>query len=184
MSENRKNISMNLTLIVLLAVLFHLTACSDLIDPYIIIDTENEMDIKKLPSFSYEDNELKGTVAYKYCDYGDSDEEQFLFSPVQFPRGEAYLFKDFLPDEMRSKVENRVFFIFESSANITSLWFKQRNGLLPYYGTVCNFPEYAKAWDIPTNGCKVYYEGISYKGSSFGAHRISIYYVLTTLNKK
>jgi hypothetical protein len=55
---------------------------------------------------------------------------------------------------------------------------------MPAGGLICNFPDFAKTWDIPENGRKIYFEGISYY-PSFGStgDRISFDYVLTTLKK-
>ena len=186
MSENRKNISMNRLLIILLAILFHLTACNDLDlnDLYTIIDTENEKDLKVLPSINYEDNELKGTVAYKICSIEGVNDVEPVFSGIQIIQGKAFLFKDYIPDEMKDEMSKCVVFLFDSNTGKTELSLIKSDWGVPIYGSICNFPEYATKWDIPKNGTAVNFKGISYASIYGGLANITqIDYVLTNLKR-
>jgi hypothetical protein len=141
------------------------------------------MDNEDMPSINYEDNEIKGTVAYKRCS-GEGIKEEPL-SGIQFKKDEAFLFKDFIPEELMKEKEKDWIFLFDSKTDAAYMWHSkfQPDGL-PVSGMICNFPDFAKSWDISENGCKVFFEGITYV-SSFGgtANQVLIDYVLTTLKK-
>ena len=132
--------------------------------------------------------ESSGDVPYKPC---LCDEEKHLWGEGLF-KGEAYLFKDFIPEQIKkqindelSEIEHRVnWFVFDSNtnaANFTSV--KECFS----YGDICNFPDFVKDWYIPENGCKVYFEGFFYEPCVFrGGVGIFGNYdlILTSLKRK
>ena len=140
--------------------------------------------LSSFSSCSTDDNaENEGVVDYKYC----SEEEPLLIA-VQFPKGEALLFKDSIPEELKQKLESCWTIIFDSktyAAYISYHGHYQFDGYtMPVNGAICNFPDFAKAWDIPKNGCKVFFEGIAYMPTYGGTtNQILIDYVLTRLIK-
>jgi hypothetical protein len=135
----------------LLMVMIFVTACNSNIE-----NEDNGLPI------NYEDNELEGTVAYRRpC----KEAKPLLRS---HPQGIAYLFKDFIPEgieELYKPIDTTsnvaYWIVFDSKANRVVLY--GFDGFWWSAGDVCNFPDFAKAWDIPENGCKVYFEGIAYE---------------------
>jgi hypothetical protein len=132
----------------------------------------------------YEDNETEGTVAYKRC-------REYEPSPINyFPRGEAYYFKDSIPDRLKTELRKCWTILYDTKtedvtldlSNISYLYDVDAN--MPVHGLICNFPDFAKAWDIPENGCKVSFEGIKYPPSRGGtADYVPMDYVLSILRK-
>ena len=150
------------------------------------IPPEEDSEQIELPSINYEDNELEGTVAYRTC----SGQEGNPLHDIQFPRGEVYLFKELNEQNHMYYVnacnDGYAVIIMESldgvyiylALNVLGLW-------QPVAGHICNFPDFAKVWDIPEYGCKVYIEGLSYIMDPYEGSlgHIPINYVLTTLKK-
>ena len=145
----------------------------------------NESDNQELPTIYYEDNELEGTVAYKRCEIERPLYPIYPLWPsteMRFPTGEAYLFKDSVPYQKQVElVRNWIILYNRDKKNETRITMDGTYSL-PFRGMICNFPDFAKAWDIPEYGCKVYIEDISYL-PTFGSNGevISFDYVLTTL---
>ena len=126
----------------------------------VINEEENEIENQNLPYINYEDNELEGTVAYKRC-----NPQELTLSGIQFPQGEAYLFKDFIPEKIEMElIESKSWIIlFDSKTDIVTFLRAWTDNLkIPVVGFICNFPDFAKAWNIPEEGIKVYFEGLSY----------------------
>ena len=153
--------------------------------PYIYNCGENGLEDPNLPSINYEDNELTGTIAYKRCPIPPEalNPEMSFKGGIQFPQGEAYLFKDSVSEKMITKFKNYWIILFDSKTDITHLFTRLFN--MPTGGVICNFPDFAKAWDIPENGCKVYFEGLTYVSSYGGtANQVQFDYVLTNLKRE
>ena len=152
----------------------------DLYFPYIYDYENNGLEDPNLPSINYEDNELTGTVAYKRCPPQGLDPVMPL-SGIQFPQGEAYLFKDSVSEEMITKLKNYWIMVFDSKTDMAGFYTIK----LPISGIICNFPDFAKAWDIPEDGCKVYFEGLTYQSSYGGiTYGLQFDYVLTNLKRE
>ncbi|MCL2098748.1 MAG: hypothetical protein FWH23_08355 [Bacteroidales bacterium] len=107
--------------------------------------------------------ETGGEVSYKPCPCEEGKEEALLY------KGEAYLVKDTLSiellytwlEEKNPTLLNGIILfciIFDSKTNSTCLY--STGYMYVNMGRICNFPDFAKEWDIPKNGCKVYFEGI------------------------
>ena len=98
------------------------------------------------------------------------EEEKPMKEMQSFPLGKTYLFKDSVPMEMRSQLpfhrwEGRYWIILNPppvyGAGYPVLVCQGASGY--YYYDICNFPvDVVKTWDIPENGCKVYFEGVEY----------------------
>jgi hypothetical protein len=142
-------------------------------------------------------SEIGGEVPYKHC---LCDEEKPL-AGFQFPIGEAYLFKDDVPEEMANQLNNDMYsapfpkvcwIVYNNETdhaaiNIGNLFYPEGGNIISV-GTICNFPDFAKKWIISKNGCKVNFEGFIHEAcnrSSFEtANVVRIDYVLTNLKRK
>jgi hypothetical protein len=134
-----------------------------------------------------ENKEDNGNVPYAPCECNDKPLAQ-----VNFPSGEAYLFKDSVPNNMdfqiRSELNQRQvvnWIVYDSETNKASLTVGE--GSIRNICEICNYPAFAKEWSIPKNGCKVYFEGITYETCipKGGIATISYFdYILTILKKK
>lgn len=151
------------------------------VPPSDIISLPYEISFSDAVSFPMheEDNEPEGIVAYKRC----TADGQPL-AKLQFPQGEAYLFKDSIPTGMDAKLKTSWLMLFESEADRVFFILAESELGLPVTCMICNFPAFAKAWDIPEGGCKVSFEGIAY-GASFGGttDRILMDYVLVNVKR-
>jgi hypothetical protein len=132
--------------------------------------------------------EDEGNVPYAHCSCDDKP-----LAEMNFPLGEAHLFKDFIPENMNLQIrkelnENNgtvIWIIYDSKTDKASLTVGE--GVLQNICEICNYPDFAKNWSIPPNGCKVYFEGITYQPCVFkgGIATISYYdYILTKLKRK
>jgi len=115
-----------------------------------------------------------GEVPYKPC---PCDEEKPMLEIQQFPQGEAYLFKDYIPEPMAIQINNKIYsdpypkvcwIVYDSKTDvaiirIANICLNSKDDCLLRIGQICNFPDYVKEWAIPENGCKVDIEGISYE---------------------
>ena len=129
-----------------------------------------------------------GEVPYISC---PCDEKPM--SELQFPQGEAYLFKDFIPEQMNLKIQTELhkssgtvcWIVFDSKTNIAKL--SIGGGAILNVCEICNFPDFAKSWNIPLNGCKVYFEGVNYSPCEFkgGISAVNHFdFTLTILKRK
>jgi hypothetical protein len=123
--------------------------------------------------------ETDGIVPYAPCSCEDKEQASLIFSP-----GEALLFKDSIPNDMAFQILSWIVFDSKTDTAILTIGGK---GAIEHICEICNYPDFAKAWDIPINGCKIYFEGIAYapcipKG---GIATVSYYdYILTVLKRK
>jgi hypothetical protein len=75
--------------------------------------------------------------------------------------------------------------VFDSKTGMASLTVGQFT--IENICEICNYPDFAKAWNIPINGCKVYFEGKLYYPCYEPPHYSNISYydcILTTLKLK
>lgn len=131
-----------------------------------------------------EREESDGTVPYKPCSC-----EKELFTGLKFSQGEAYLFRDYIPEKMTKQINDEIYsapfplvcwIVYYSETDVADISFRSNSGGITYVGTICNFPDFAKEWIIPENGCKVNFEGrILESCNPFGvANAVYIDYVL------
>jgi len=141
-----------------------------------------------------DDGGLGGEVAYKPCDCENP------LASFQFQRGEAYLFRDYIPEQMNSYMWGKanshpfphvVSIVYnsetkEAEIRIKNLTTAGESADLLTLGPICNFPEFAKEWDIPESGIRVIFEGRMYEPCNpYGfTHVIRIDYVLTKLERR
>ena len=139
-----------------------------------------------------DDGGLGGEVPFLPC---ECEQPLFFF---QLPQGEAYLFRDYVPQQMRSYIWNKansypfphvVHIIYNSETKIATINIRNLTpaGIstdLLATGIICNFPGFAKKWCIPKNGIRVYFEGRIYRACGGGiADRYHIKYILTYLER-
>jgi hypothetical protein len=112
-------------------------------------------------------------------------------------RGEVYLFKDSIAQQMDYEEINielltsgislgTCVIIFDSKTQTATLTPIKEVQMLanPVTFLICNFPDFAKEWDIPQNGCKVSIDGTLYGdcgGIAYGTH---LNYVLKHFKSK
>jgi hypothetical protein len=109
------------------------------------------------------------------------------------PPETALLFKDAVPEEQELQMRNQAYrgetvswIVFDSKQDISYL------NVMIYQSElickICNFPTVVvKEWNIPQNGCNVYFEGITYQACEplGGIGTVSYFdYVLTKLKIK
>ena len=140
---------------------------------------------------------LGGRVPFQPCRC------EFGLFPYQVPQGKAYLFRNHritqeMIDYIELKIntypfpvvtwimdfeEDGIMYIFMCNLDPNANTERFRNMVDPSHwrGEVCNFPDFAREWNIPPDGIKVYFEGRAYHSClEWGA---SIDYVLTYLKK-
>jgi hypothetical protein len=147
-------------------------------------------------TFSCE-KKFDGNVPYKTCLY---EEKMSLMETQDFPRGKAYLFMDFIPEQMENQINNEIlsaqfpkvcWIVYDSETDVATFWIGKvhsSGGTELYGGTICNFPDFAKKWDIPENGIKVDIQGVMYETWVSGAQLAVMYhvrnYVLTNFKRR
>jgi len=119
--------------------------------------------------------------------------EENPLAELQFSQLEAYLLKDSIPKQIDFEIRSE---LYESSKEVCWIVFdsKTNNAILTVGGgairnicEICNFPDFVKEWNIPQNGCKIYFEGLTYQpcAPKGGIATESYFdYVLTTIKKK
>ena len=128
------------------------------------------------------------TVPYKPCPCEELDMKGDAL------RGEVYLFKNYVPKKIDFptvcievwglEFEN-CFLVFNSETENANLTLVDGSYGLPIYGDICNFPNFAKKWNIPQNGCKIYIEGTTHPVCySHNADRLILEYLLTHLERR
>jgi hypothetical protein len=133
------------------------------------------------------EKEDNGNVPYAPCSCSDKPLAQ-----LNFPSGEAYLFKDSVPSDMDFQIGNELYqgqivkwIVYDSETNKASL--TVGGGAIRNICEICNYPAFAKGWSIPQNGCKVYFEGITYETCipKGGIATVSYFdYTLTVLKRR
>jgi len=110
------------------------------------------------------------------------------YSPLQnttFLRAPAYLFVDSIPAN-RINDKNIMHIVYYPLQDLTMFWVAYQGMGTPfrfwdYRGKICNFPDFAKTWNIPPQGKKVYCIGEFYDYHGGGGFTSSGYLVLTHL---
>ena len=102
-----------------------------------------------------------GDVPIGFCYSEEKGERGSDTIPV---RGEAYFFNDSIPDRIRTKMlqddkSSFAAWIVYEGDNIATLHVYRRGSLSGNYYHICNFPDFAKQWEAPLTGQKIYYEG-------------------------
>jgi hypothetical protein len=135
------------------------------------------------------DNEV-ANVSYAICPppyWTNSSDTMYL-------RGTAYLFIDSIPAGQLNKnhIMNIVYHTAQDSTcfyahypfngQYSFLYYPWRMGVDYYEGIVCNFPDFAKNWNVQPEGKQLYYQGefYWYSGTHFSQYGCL---VLTTLNE-
>jgi len=128
--------------------------------------------------------EKNGNVPYKPCPCKNKPASN------SFSRGEAYLFRDSVPRQIIFDIDPAVsgiiYYSETGEAYIGFRGFSVTDALL-HTGFICNFPDFAKEWDIPENGLKIYFEGQAYTACNPGGGIATIVwydYMLTKLVKR
>ena len=71
--------------------------------------------------------------------------------------GTGLLFVDSVPIEMQNKED--IMYIIYSKKQDVATFFADYTAKAQYNGNICNFPDFAKKWGIPSNGKQIYYKG-------------------------
>ena len=139
-------------------------------------------------------DECSVPLPYNLCPH---EEENKYFPKVI--QGKAYLIIDSMPEQVSNKLREEfnslpiyeVFLIFYNSktdeAGMAGIMDYGRSILMTQSGSIRNFPDFAKDWDIP-NGCMVDFEALKY-GNCHECNPLSSLiatydYVLTCLKRK
>jgi hypothetical protein len=127
-----------------------------------------------------EDN-IQGNVPYKPC---DCEKAEMEFGRELF-KGEAVFFKDLSEEQRNEKIyqsNNRIILYDTETDNAVLYAYSD----ILYQCYICNFPDFAKEWDITQDGQRVYYNGTMYHACDpYGtADRVYTDMVLITLNLK
>ena len=134
------------------------------------------------------EEEIGGNVPFKLCP--DAGERLGVLS------GEAYLFRDYIPLQMQILLFSppRIVATIVLCGETDRVLFEIRSttqegqgivGVTRAGGVICNFPDFAREWNICNNGIRVYYEGFKYRHSRIipGDHS-PFDLVLTALTKR
>jgi len=128
-----------------------------------------------------------GEVPYAPCPC----EEEKELANLKIPDGEAFLFKDSIPQQIWVQINTKIYqsnevvkwIILDSKTNKAVLHVKQTKTSIRQVCNICNYPDFAKEWYIPTNGHKVYFEGTGYEACNPTGLADAAYfdYILTNL---
>jgi hypothetical protein len=151
--------------------------------------TAQPFQIVKIPASNNNIKFQDTNVIYRSC---PCEEQELL--PDDFAQGEAYLFRDSIPQEMYQQIRAEHpeapdaihWIVFNSQTGETKLttfgyWGKDS---IRVFCTICNLPDFAKEWTLSQNGCKVYIEGLPYH--TCGSIHIDYYmeYLLTRIKRR
>jgi hypothetical protein len=165
--------------------------------------TAQPFHIVKIPASNNNIRFQDTNVIYKSC---PCEEQELLGEDVL--QGEAYLFRDSIPQQMYHQIraENPEapdeirWIIFNSQTGETNLIIEDFSSFIEKVieermkkggnpgrrltCIICNLPDFAKEWTLSQNGCKVYIEGIPY--ATCGSIHIGSYmeYLLTRLKRR
>ena len=137
-------------------------------------------------------SESGSEVPYKSC-HCEEDNPLMAF---KFLKEEAYLFRDSIPMQMVEKINT----ILYDETHKTVCWILY-DSKYDYFGItvgnygeysmlgggqICNFPDFAREWVIPKNGCKVVIEGDMYSSCNcLGvANKYCFDLILTNIKRK
>ena len=103
-----------------------------------------------------------GIIPYAYC---PCEEGQIISSFVSSIE-EALLIKDPTSEQwgnMSGVHSKRIcWIVYDSKTDTAELFISAHDGDVKGVGLICNFPDFAKEWDIPQKGVKVFYNGTSH----------------------
>ena len=138
--------------------------------------------------------ETGGEVPYKDC---PCDEEKPLWEEQRFPRGEAYLFKDYIPEQMNNYFNDKMssvpfpnicYIVYNSETDVATIGIANLDRPetnIMFIGQICNYPDFAKEWDIHENGIKIIIEGRMYRDCrNHYSYYVPFDYILTSLKRK
>jgi len=97
-------------------------------------------------------------VPYKEC-----TNESFIDTISM--EGVGYLFVDSIPAELQ-KENNVMYIIYNKEDNLAAFSVAYPTEAI-YNGNICNFPDFAKEWEIPVEGKQIYYKGELYVAGIF-----------------
>jgi len=118
-------------------------------------DKVNVIFINGVQVYCYNGNgNNEGDVPYKECTHEDD-----YMHTIQM-KGAGYLFINFIPVELQK--ENNVMYIIYNQEDHSTTFSARYPTEAIYNGNICNFPDFAKEWEIPTDGKQIYYEGELY----------------------
>ena len=144
-----------------------------------------------------EERKWEGNVPFKSCDSSNRKS----FSGLNTLRLEdVYLFKDSVPEQILRQIDNEILstpfsrvyrIVYCSETDGATIWigsYHSSGGIEIVQGLICNFPDFAKKWDIPRSGIKVDIETlmyVEYKPPGNLAVVLRIYYcILTNLERR
>jgi hypothetical protein len=82
--------------------------------------------------------------------------------------GNAYLFNNNVPEAIKAELQKEkessgfvAWIVYVSDDNTATMYVSSKNE--ESTGKICNYPEFAKLWEIPLNGQKISYTGTAFK---------------------
>ena len=122
----------------------------------------------------------------------ECDEKEIISSNITGNNGEnAILFKTTSESEQKlqhqlNNAGNFIWIIYNIQTEQATLYVIAEQTSIQIF-RICNFPDFAKNWNVSDKGQKVYIEGVTYKScQQTGGPATTVYFdcVLTTLVKK
>ena len=134
--------------------------------------------------------EAGGEVPYKPCHC-----EEYPVKPAEgvtnFSQGEAYLFRagsisEQMTNKMNAERDSSIVCMIIYYSMDSAIMYINGRETANQRGGICNFPDFAKEWDIPETGCKVDVEGMMYIDCHYYGTlgHVPIIYLLTSLKRK
>jgi hypothetical protein len=135
-----------------------------------------------LASCEEEKEEKKdGHVPYAVCDHDGNYLDTIDMT------GNVYLFNDSIPKEIEAELQQEgrkssaAWIVYVSKDNSATMRVISKH--IESICIICNYPDFAKQWEIPLNGQKVYYEGTAFEVGRYLVDIVSYNMVLTILKK-
>jgi hypothetical protein len=97
----------------------------------------------------------KNKLMYIMC---ENAQENYLDTVIL--QGQGYLFLDSVPSELANNM-NVGFIVYYQGNNRAEFRLLQSTAV--YTAEICNFPDYAKQWNIPSQGKAIVYKGDFYE---------------------
>jgi hypothetical protein len=128
----------------------------------------------------------QGTVPYMPCGHDGN------YLDTTDVKGSAYLFYDSVPVAREAELYQErytsgyaAWILYDSKVNSATIYILSRK-VMSSESYICNYPEFAKRWQVPLNGQKVYYEGTEFKTLEFTSVPPDVFndMILTTLKKE
>jgi hypothetical protein len=104
-------------------------------------------------------------VPYAVCDY-----EGNYITAIDVA-GNAYLFNDSIPKAIEEELQQEgyksfaawIVYVLKDNSTTMKVISKLESKYEHSTSVICNYPDFAKQWEIPLNGQKVYYEGTAFE---------------------